>query len=238
MSEATESNDDPIGPRHFAKLQRLLFRDILLHAVGIGQLDLAEKSDEEALAAANAYVRAALEQMSSPEWKSSWILDHRPGLLERARTFAEEGDVEIAALCYATWVEHWANNLVLAILQRRKLDPKVCEQIVRDTNLKPKLSWLLQLLGLPPLAAEDRIACERIAEFRNGFVHYKWKAKPGDELLAADLRAALDAISAAVPRLLGYESMVLHGDASFTADSEARVQRVVDLMCTPFEDSE
>jgi hypothetical protein len=233
MSDANESVLKGIGQERLLEAARAMLHDRLLHAVKTGQIDLSGLTDDEAATAARTYAIALNEQAHSPGWTLSATLDHRPGLLEKARSFAEHGDIEIAALFYATWVEHWANNLIQNVLRRRQLDARVCEQIVRDTNLKPKLSWLLQLLGLLPLADEDRAACEKIAEFRNGFVHYKWKSKSGDELRPPDLCAALDGIAAAVPRLLAYESMVLHGDPSFATDAEARVGRVLDILFTP-----
>ncbi|MBK9386029.1 MAG: hypothetical protein IPN34_14555 [Planctomycetes bacterium] len=102
-------------------------------------------------------------------------IDHTGSILADAQAEHSRGRLERAALLYATWFEHWTNGVVSSILQRKSLSEESTIAIIRKTQLDDKLSWLLEVLELPPISTAHRNRIRQCAEVRNAFVHYKWK---------------------------------------------------------------
>ena len=95
-----------------------------------------------------------------------FVRDHTSTLLKRARNHRIEGDHYLACLLYATWAEHWLNGLISTVGERRKLRPDEAAQIIRETPLRGKLTWLLTLLGLPRMADRHRNSVIRLMDLR------------------------------------------------------------------------
>src|ERR1700722_1855988 len=70
--------------------------------------------------------------------------DYKTSLLKHARTFAKQEAFETAFLFYATWFEHWINGVLTRRL--RKLDEDERQQMLWNTSLKGKFTWLLSLI--------------------------------------------------------------------------------------------
>lgn len=109
------------------------------------------------------------------------VIDHRDTILKEARLFSNSHKSELALLLYATWIEHFVNSLVEGAARKKKLPIHQVSDLIRDTPIRAKLSWLLHLLGLPPIPHSRQQYIEQIMQTRNSFVHYKWKFKNLDD---------------------------------------------------------
>jgi hypothetical protein len=75
-------------------------------------------------------------------------------------------------------VEHTLNSIIHHQCFKKKFDEKTKLDILRNVNLIGKCSWLIKLLGLPPMKSDHVKTILAIADERNSFFHYKWKPDP------------------------------------------------------------
>ncbi|QJW97761.1 hypothetical protein [Frigoriglobus tundricola] len=167
---ATETNERnlDIPP----DLARRICRAVAKDAIRSGLVDPKGKTDEQ--------LRSELRECIQNDYLERLggiIIDHTDSLLRQARTFCRAGKLYYACLMYATWAEHWLNGLITTAGQRRGLPDDEITQIIRDTPLRAKLTWLLSLPSLPRIAARHRNLIVHLMDLRNGFVHYKWQGK-------------------------------------------------------------
>jgi len=73
------------------------------------------------------------------------------------------------------WFEHWINNVIIVYGFRNKLSFNDLIQIIRESSIKAKFSWLLKLLQVPNISSVHKSRVFRLFEFRNSYIHYKWK---------------------------------------------------------------
>jgi hypothetical protein len=138
----------------------------------------------------------------------SWIIDHKKELLREARRYRRIQKHEFAVLFYATWSEHWLNSLIQTACQQMKLTADSIELIIRDTQFRAKATWVLQLLGLPPISAALLATITELQNLRNGFVHYKFRphGEEGMKQLDKQLEAAANRAEGMVRTLTQYEN--------------------------------
>jgi hypothetical protein len=197
MSTTDRSEELTMDPEFARRICQCMAED----AIRSGRVDPKGKSDEQ--------LKLALLECLRDEYLGQLgglVLDHTSTLLKRARRLREEGEFYFACLLYATWAEHWLNGLVSTAGQRRKLHTDEIAQIIRDTPLRGKLTWLLSLLELPRIADRHRNAVIRLMDLRNGFVHYKWQGKD-DAMMDRedeDFDRAVTGFEATVKYLQGY----------------------------------
>ena len=103
-------------------------------------------------------------------------VDHRPTLLDRARSEAQAGNDELAVTFYAIWIEHFINGILTRAFTRMEYDAEVFLPLIKELRLHTKASSLWALADLPTIEDENLKILDRILEFRNAFVHYKWLA--------------------------------------------------------------
>ncbi len=103
------------------------------------------------------------------------VLDYTGTLLSEARRNKRNGRYEFALLFYATFFEHSLNGIINKAATRGKLPNKIFQNMIRESSLRSKASWLLELLGLKSFPARHRNTINTVYEKRNAFVHYKWK---------------------------------------------------------------
>ncbi|MBY6069879.1 hypothetical protein KUV35_01110 [Marinobacter salsuginis] len=119
-----------------------------------------------------------LSLLDGPEIQFS--IDHRDKLLPNAEQFANEGSFELALMFYATYYEHTINGIIGTTVHRLDLSANVTKGMLRTVNLEGKLTWVLEVLGLPIFNANYLKTIKKVSEARNAFIHYKWQPTPGD----------------------------------------------------------
>ncbi|MBB3210711.1 hypothetical protein FHS27_006559 [Rhodopirellula rubra] len=117
-----------------------------------------------------------------------------PELLKRAKRECRSENYLYAATFYATWVEHWINWHVrcLAIRHGQLADEQI-RQMIRDVNIRGKLTWMTSVLGGKRIAKKHVNAIQRISDQRNAFIHYKYPEWRIDDLdlSPSDLKKAV-----------------------------------------------
>ena len=98
-------------------------------------------------------------------------------LLKEARIYSFKKDFHLSLLLYATYFEHWFNDLINCLAITKNLDEKLAEKIMHSFNNDLKVNLLVKLFDLADFDETIKKDISKIFELRNGFVHYKWKAK-------------------------------------------------------------
>lgn len=176
-------------------------------AVRTGAVDPEGKSEEELKLLLLQYARGHLDAIRNAG-EVTWVIDHTRDLLQSARKFKRRHEHEQALLMYATWAEHWINSLIATASQRSKLSQEDLECMIRETSFRGKLTWLLRLLRLRPISQKHLSVTLRLAELRNGFVHYKWRGKSESAKAQQDteLAATIVQFEKTIRYLLRYET--------------------------------
>lgn len=118
------------------------------------------------------------EYLNKNELDIQIVVDHRKTLLSVAEREFNAGHSEFSIALFATYIEHSINRLIHIECERKKIDNKTCTEIIKSVNIIGKCTWLLKLLGLPPLKQEYLKIIIKITEERNSYIHYKWKPEP------------------------------------------------------------
>ncbi|KAF0142938.1 MAG: Uncharacterized protein FD122_204 [Stygiobacter sp.] len=137
-----------------------------------GLLDISNKSDEEILVEIKNIFTNHLKNSGEIEFS----IDHRKGLLSQARKFRKEKNLFYSNVFYSLFIEHWFNNIVFVSIRRKQFNTAYVNDIIRNTNIKSKMTWLLELFGLEPIPEKHFDVISKLFENRNSFVHYKWKS--------------------------------------------------------------
>lgn len=164
------------------------------HFVADGTIDPRGKSDYEIL------VELGQVVAKSRRKRVFYMMSegHSENLLIEARGSLKRQQYEIACLFYATWLEHWINYFIKT--QAKALTEEEAKVLIRETGLKAKYQSLPPLLGMPRLSDIHISTALRIAELRNGFVHYKFvpihmdELEKGEEHWIKDLRKAENSV--------------------------------------------
>ena len=109
-----------------------------------------------------------------------FVLDHTDSLIHSARQFNESNDFNKAKVFYATYFEHKLNEIINEICERKSIEKKEINNIIRSINLIGKLTWLPLLLGIPKISIKHKKVIQKLAEDRNAFIHYKHNPEPDE----------------------------------------------------------
>lgn len=121
------------------------------------------------------------------------VLDYTGDLLEGARAYRRKRQPYLSCVLYATWTEHKLNQWVWALANKKFLPVDDIEAMIRETQHRTKVSWLLRILGAPNMPMRHRQAVQQVMERRNAFVHYKWRQhRPSDQRALEELLKAFE----------------------------------------------
>jgi len=175
-----------------------------------GTINATGKNDEELRQEIWNYIHTNVVDSEAPIYVT---IDHTSNLLKKARGHHRQKEYDDAFLFYAFWFEHWLNRIVVFGGERRKLSAKKTELIIRETDLgRGKTTWLLSLLELPPLNEAHRKKMLKIAELRNSYVHYKWKAVDIDKNKEVEYEICLADIEKTIRYFQSYERKNFFGN--------------------------
>jgi hypothetical protein len=204
----TKSDNYKFDPKEEKRLQKIIVQSIINSAVEKGEIDPKNKS----VSALDEEIIEYLKEFQKHPTEVRLVIDYRNDLLLEAKRFIKLGRNELGCLFYAIWFEHWANSLIVNLGNRNKLQEKEIILIIRELSFHGKLALVPTLFGLPRLnkAYVERIL--KIAEIRNGFVHYKWQAKSEqlDNQLSEEIEQVIQDIGKVVKYLKTYESRHLY----------------------------
>lgn len=138
-----------------------------------GYLDLPNVSDVELSAQINSLVKSKFIQ---GEETLSLTFDHTDKLLELAKQFESQSDLELTCLFYTLCIEHRLNRIARTLFRRRGIPDKDAVQIVRKLAVRDKATWLFKFFNLEEPPGDLLVRLGVIEEYRNSFVHFKWVA--------------------------------------------------------------
>lgn len=198
-----------------------------------GGVDISELDDEQA-------IRAALREYvkSLPEGETGifddddrfFVADHSEDLLREADTFNQKGEYDFAILFYATWIEHWINEMTTKLSARARMPKEISVVLARSCSLNLKLKDLWNSFGVQPLAREVVRDMNVVMEWRNSFVHYKWKAQSASEYYSYQRRSS---DVARIGKDLSITLTSIGDDILFLGRREAIKQKVLELWPNP-----
>lgn len=179
-----------------------------------GDINPSGKSDEDLERELVEYTYRHLDELRD-HGDIHWAIDHTETLLASARRNRRRGDHHLSILLYATWSEHWVNGVISSAGRRKGLGDESIEQAIRDTPFRGKVTWLLQLLGMPPLRSQYLDTLNDLLGLRNGFVHYKWVAHGESVMDQQDQQRGrlLEKIESLVRYLNRYEDRIMFQSA-------------------------
>lgn len=160
------------------ELAAALLRSLAAQLVADGVIDPSGMTQEEFRSAFLAEMQGIREEGSEVKF----ILDHQDSVLEQARIFEEAEKADFAVMFYATWVEHWLNDMIVWKLQRAGTPQSDIVQLIRVTNLKRKIGKVWTDTFGEELDQNLVTCILALAERRNSFVHYKWQALEETEI--------------------------------------------------------
>lgn len=137
-----------------------------------GLIDSSNKADEEIITEMKNIFNSNLKNKVGIEFS----IDYRKDLLRQARKYMKKRNQFYSYIFYTLYIEHWFNNIVFISIRRKNLNTKYVQDIIRDTKINSKMTWLLELMGFEPIPKEHFDIIMKLFEHRNSFVHYKWKS--------------------------------------------------------------
>lgn len=154
-----------------AKYGPLLKHKVIETLIKYGLLNIKEMTD----------IEIAIETLKIIEdAEFNFVLDYKDSILKQARLFHSEGKIELSYLLYATWFEHWINEIISILGHRKNLKENEINEIIKKIPLRGKYTWLLKLFDFKEINKTHLNLILRLTDLRNSFVHYKWKEKNND----------------------------------------------------------
>lgn len=190
---------------------------ILEEAIRRGEINPKGKSDEELRAEFLAYVKRA----TGPA-EFEIIIDHTGTLLAEARAYRRASRFELACVLYATWVEHFLNQLIQLGAIRRGLVEADAAEMIRGLSYRGKATWALPLLGFRRIAPGHVAALLKLGELRNRYIHYKWRGRPADAGDNTEFADSVGTFEKTVAYLRRYQRREVFADRATAAKDYVR----------------
>ncbi|MZK50967.1 hypothetical protein [Clostridium beijerinckii] len=165
------SENTSITKEEVEKYGPIIKRKVIETFVKHGLLDIKDMTDTEITV-------EMLKLIEDAEF--NFILDYKDSILKQARLFYREDKVELSCLLYATWFEHWINEIISILGNRKNLNENEINEIIRHVSFRGKYTWLLKLFDFKEINKAHINLIFRLTDLRNSFVHYKWKEKNND----------------------------------------------------------
>ncbi|MBP8537135.1 hypothetical protein [Streptomyces sp. MK37H] len=161
-------------------------------------------TDEEAINTALLdFLRYTDAQVATIEGQTAWsdddvhvVTDHCDDLPKKAVCAMHADEHWFAILFYATWLEHWVNNVLMSLSVRSGVPEGAAVALVRSCSFHVKIKDVWTSLKAAPLGKAHIRMMTDLMEFRNGFVHYKWQSRSISDKDAYDQRVKEVAVSA------------------------------------------
>lgn len=139
------------------------------------------------------------------------VLDYKDNILENARKFRMNDEIELSYLLYATWFEHWINEVISILAVKKDLSDKEVYEIIRNVSIVGKYTWLLKIFEFEEIEEEHLKLIIKLIELRNRFVHYKWNEKNDDLKKKEDI--VMDKIEETVEYLMDMENKYIYNNS-------------------------
>lgn len=154
------------------KLENFFYENFIKSLFKNGQITIEEFNDRAKLN------KKLLKLNDKTDYKI--VIDHKEDLIETARGFFNKKDYSKSKLFYATYFEHEINDLIIELCEKKKIEKKVINDIIKSVNIIGKFTWLLLILGASKVSEIHKNIILKTADERNAFVHYKYNPEQDD----------------------------------------------------------
>lgn len=139
------------------------------------------------------------------------VLDYKDNILANARKFRMNDEMELSYLLYATWFEHWINEVISILAVKKDLSDKEVYEIIRNVSIVGKYTWLLKIFEFEEIEEKHLKLIMKLIELRNRFVHYKWNEKNDDLKNKEDI--VMENIEETVQYLMDMENKYIYNNS-------------------------
>ena len=123
-------------------------------------------------------------------------------LMDEAKKYYEAKEYFLSLVLYATYIEHWFNDLINCLAITKNLDDDATEKLFKMFNNEARFNVLLPIFDLPKIDEDIKNDLKILFDTRNYFVHYKWK--PKDEKEGAEQIQKFIDYSKKAPEIIEY----------------------------------
>ena len=123
-------------------------------------------------------------------------------LMNEAKKYCEEEEYFLSLVLYATYIEHWFNDLINCLAVTKNLDDNATEKLIKMFTNDARLDVLLPLFNLPEIDNDIKKDLKILFDTRNYFIHYKWKPK-NEKKGAEQIQKFID-YSKKAPKIIEY----------------------------------
>ena len=102
-------------------------------------------------------------------------------ILAEAKKYYVTKEYFLSLVLYATYIEHWFNDLINCLAITKNLDDSTTEKLIKMFTNDSRLDLLWPLFDLPEIDEKVKKDIKMIFDTRNYFIHYKWKPKNDKE---------------------------------------------------------
>jgi hypothetical protein len=162
---------EKVQSKKVENLQNFLFESFVKSLLKQGEITLDDFNDKEKLN------KKLLKLNDKADFKI--VIDHKTDLLETARYFLKQKEYNKSKLFYATYFEHEINGLIIELCEKKKIEKKTINDIIKSVTIIGKFTWLPLILGATKVSEVHKNIILRTADERNAYVHYKYN--PGED---------------------------------------------------------
>jgi hypothetical protein len=190
--------------RVLKKLGRDTLTDSVLSLIASEKIKIAGKTNQQIFT-------EGIKILSSEIKNESYIgiqcqVSCLDSILKEARHNYKEKNSKTSIILYATWCEHWINNIIKIKGRSKKLNPKEIDLILRRSSLAIKYRVLLPLFGLKRIYSSHFKALDKLFELRNQIIHYKWAENPLENKFRKERNTYVSEIEKTIKYLMNYEN--------------------------------
>jgi hypothetical protein len=200
-------------------LSEVLIESVIKSHFKDGTLTLSDFKDKEK------FWNKILELNKNAEYQV--VIDHTDNLITTARQFNETGAVNNAKIFYATYFEHELNKIINELCQRKSINKKETNNIIKSVNIIGKLTWLPLILGIPKISIKHKNVILRLADNRNAFIHYKHNSQPNESDANQEQKEQEDIkqIEKTITYFKKYSSRILFNNQKTKLDKELKSRK-------------
>lgn len=156
---------------------RALVESVAESALINGKINIGDFSDKKLL------LKKLIRIIPKEDEKFFSVVVYLPFLLEKAEKSVRNKEYELAYVFYATYFEHFINEIISIWSQRNFVKYQTASNLVKKVSLEDKYDWVLDLLKLPSFKKIYWKTIKNVSDKRNSFMHYKYKPEPADAAL-------------------------------------------------------
>lgn len=158
------------------KLVKSLVASITESAYVSGEISMEDFNDK------NHLLKKLRDYIPKNDKDLFFTIIHDKNLIQRAEEEISKEDWQYAYVFYATYFEHFINEILCIWAVKQKKPHKLIKELIRRVGgIEDKYTWVLEILDLPKFNERHFKTIKYLSEKRNSFIHYKFEPKASSE---------------------------------------------------------